>query len=378
MRIAIIGTRGIPANYGGFETFAEELSTRLAARGHEVAVYCRKRHATWQDPHYRGVRLIVLRTIPTKHLDTPVHTLLSVLHASTQSFDAVLVCNAANAVFLSVLKVARTPVALNVDGIERLRKKWGRAGRAWYRLAELLATWLPDAVVSDADVIKQYYLDQFGTDSVMIPYGADLERDDETHVLDDLGLRPRDYVLVVTRLEPENNPDLVIRAFAEVQTTMRLVIVGDAPYAAEYKQQLADLAAKDPRVLLTGFLFGRAYRQLQSHAYCFVQATEVGGTHPALIEAMALCGCVIVNGTPENVEVVGDAGVVCAPGSVASLSSSLSDAIRHPEVVESYRKRAQQRVQALYSWERVTDQYELLFTNLADRSCGTRSSSLSD
>src|SRR5215472_8272250 len=150
MKLAILGTRGIPANYGGFETFAEELGTRLASRGHDVTVYGRSNNIRYPHNTYNGVRLTILPTIGTKHLDTVAHTLLSVLHAMTQRFDCVLMCNAANAVFCIVPRLTRTPVVLNVDGIERLRKKWGPAGRAYYRLSEYLATIIPNVIVTDA------------------------------------------------------------------------------------------------------------------------------------------------------------------------------------------------------------------------------------
>src|SRR5205814_704527 len=150
MRIAILGTRGIPANYGGFETFAEELSTRLAARGHDVTVYGRSNNIRFPGKIYKGVKLAILPPIGTKHLDTVAHTFLSVLHAFPKRFDCILMCNAANAVFAVVPRLRATPVALNVDGIERLRKKWGPAGRAYYRISEYLATVIPNVIVTDA------------------------------------------------------------------------------------------------------------------------------------------------------------------------------------------------------------------------------------
>ena len=202
MKLAILGTRGIPANYGGFETFAEELSTRLAARGHDVTVYGRSNNIRHPHKTYKGVRLAILPTIGTKHLDTVAHTLLSVLHAVPQRFDCILMCNAANAVFGVVPRVTGTPVALNVDGIERLRKKWGRIARAYYRMSERLATIIPNAVVADAEVIRSYYLNQYRTSAVIIAYGADFGRTEDTAVLERVGVRSREYFLYVSRLEP--------------------------------------------------------------------------------------------------------------------------------------------------------------------------------
>src|SRR5579872_5079041 len=158
VRLAILGTRGIPANYGGFETFAEELSTRLAARGHDVVVYCRARHS---EPAYHGVRLQYLPTIRHKYFDTIAHTFFSTLHLLGSRQDAILYCNAANAVFTWLPRLAGMPVALNVDGLERNRKKWNRLAKTWYRISEWLATWMPNTVVTDAASIADYYRERY-------------------------------------------------------------------------------------------------------------------------------------------------------------------------------------------------------------------------
>src|SRR5262245_39475618 len=202
MKLAILGTRGIPANYGGFETFAEELSTRLVARGHDVTVYGRSNNIRYPERTYKGARLVVLPTIGTKHLDTIAHTLLSVLHAIPKRFDCILMCNAANAIWGIVPRLMATPLVLNVDGIERLRKKWGPVARAYYRVSERLATVIPNVIVADAEVIRDYYLKQYQAPSVMIAYGAECKRTESTAVLDRLGLRSGEYFLYVSRLEP--------------------------------------------------------------------------------------------------------------------------------------------------------------------------------
>ena len=166
MRIALLGTRGIPANYGGFETFAEELSTRLAARGHRVTVYCRERFSA---PEYRGVRLQYLPTVRHKYLDTLAHTFASTLHLLAHRVDAALYCNGANAIFTPWPRLLGMPVALNVDGIERRRKKWNRLARGWYLVSEWLATFCPNVVVTDARTIQDYYLQRYRKRSTFIP-----------------------------------------------------------------------------------------------------------------------------------------------------------------------------------------------------------------
>jgi glycosyltransferase involved in cell wall biosynthesis len=210
MRVAILGTRGIPASYGGFETFAEEFSTRLAARGHDVTVYCRNRPP---EPLWRGVRLHYLPTIRHKYFDTLAHTFVSTLHLLWNPQDAALYCNGANALFTALPRLFGIPVALNVDGLERLRRKWNRLAKAWYLISERLATFCPTAVVTDARTIQDYYRKRYAKASVFIPYGAATGKVSSAEALGKLGLQPGRYFLYVSRMEPENHPLEVREAF---------------------------------------------------------------------------------------------------------------------------------------------------------------------
>lgn len=363
MRIAILGTRGIPASYGGFETFAEHLSTRLVARGHEVTVYGRAHYVSPRQLEFHGVKLKVLPTIRHKYLDTVVHTLLSSLHAMFRKFDAVLICNAANSPFVPLLRLTGTPVAINVDGLEHQRKKWNWLGRRYYLLAERLSTVLPNVTVTDAQVIHDYYRNRYNAPSRMIAYGSEVERRPDRAAVRKWRAEPNRYVLYVSRLEPENNAHLVIEAFKKVRTAYRLLIVGDAPYAREYIDDLKERARGDKRIVFTGFVFGQDYRALQQNAYCYVHATEVGGTHPALVEAMGYGNCVLTLATPENLEVVGAAGI--SYEDEADLADKLQRVLRDGSLVQSYRHRAQDRVQRNYHWEGVVDCYEQLFSEIA-------------
>ncbi len=362
MKIAILGTRGIPANYGGFETFAEQLGTRLAARDHEVTVYGRKHYSTSRERSYNGVKLVILPTIRHKYFDTVVHTFLSVLHAAPRKFDVILICNAANSLFAFVPRLFGTPTLVNVDGLERKRKKWNWIGRTYYLISEWLSTFLPSAIVTDAQVIQDYYATRHKKDSAMIAYGAEVARRAAPEKLFRLGLKPNQYVLYVSRLEPENNAHLVIEAYQHVKTDLPLVIVGGAPYAEEYIANLK--STRDPRVRFLGFVFGEDYRALQQNAYCYVHATEVGGTHPALIEAMGAGNCALTLRTPENIEVIGDAGIIY--DSVEDLSLQLQRVLDDPSRIGEYRRRAMARVIQYYNWEQITDQYEELLAHLAD------------
>lgn len=365
MKIAVMGIRGIPANYGGFETFADNLSRRLVERGHDVTVYGRSNIIKTKQRTYAGASLVVLPTISHKYLDTIVHTCLSVVHSLWRGYDVVLICNAANAVFSWLPRVAGAKVVLNVDGIERRRKKWNRVAKAYYRVSEWLSTFLPNVVVTDARVIQDYYLDKYSKESVMIPYGAAVTRsEDGASLLKEYQLEPGGYVLYVSRLEPENNAHLVVEAFESVETDKELVIVGDAPYAGDYVASLKRTI--DPRIQFPGFVFGEAYRALQQNAYCYVQATEVGGTHPALLEALGFGNCVLALDTPEHREVAAEAAIYYADG--ADLARQLERVLKCPDVVAEKRGKGMARVSEHYGWLMVADQYEGLFAELLGES----------
>jgi len=369
MKIAILGTRGVPPNYGGFETFAAELATRLVARGHDVSVYCREELAVggWRlAGDWCGVHRIVIPSIRHKYLETVSHAFLSAVDALRRDFDAVLVCNAANAFVLPLLRAARIPVAINVDGIERKRRKWNVLGRAVYAIGETFSVAFANRVIADAEVIADYYRANYALEPVVIPYGAEFPDEEDSDVLQRLQLKPREYILYVSRFEPENNPLEVVRAYAANRqpptANLPLVMVGKGLYAQKLVRDLH--AHASPTILLPGALYGRDYRTLQRNALLYIQATEVGGTHPAMIEAMGSGGAVLAHDTPENREVGGDAVGYFRLRPEETLSGMISEWLRNPLKREDFRAKARHRAAERYSWERVTDAYEQLLRSL--------------
>ena len=361
--VAVIGTRGIPANYGGFETFAQELSIRLVSRGHRVTVYGRSHYIDSKVSNYRGVRIRRLPAIRHKYLDTVSNTTLAILDALFRSFDVILICNAANAFSSWLPRLRGQRVVLNVDGIERRRKKWSRLGQEFYRLSERMAVLFPNAVVTDAKTIQNYYLEKYGCVSYFIPYGADLGSTESREILRKLQLTEREYFLYVSRLEPENNAHLVMEAYLETGLELPLLIVGDAPYSDDYKSRLRE-RSKAGNIRLTGAIYGNAYKELLSHSLCYLHATEVGGTHPALIEAMGAGTVIIAHDTPENREVLGNGGLLCSFQEAGVLANHLRTVAAARGDFEHYIEVAQERVRERYSWEKITDQYEGLFDAL--------------
>ncbi|MBN1541608.1 DUF1972 domain-containing protein [candidate division KSB1 bacterium] len=359
MKIAIMGIRGIPANYGGFETFIEELAPRLVQRGHQVTVFGRSNIIDYKEHFYKGVRIRLLPTISHKYLDTVAHTLFSTLVTFFTPYDVVLICNSANALFCALPRLMGKAVILNVDGLEWKRQKWNWAGKAFYKISEFLATFLPTAIVSDARDVQSYYARKFQAKSYYIPYGAPVQPIASQEILRKYGLRPREYILYVSRMEPENNAHRVVKAFECVETEKKLVMVGDAPYSNDYINKLKMTA--DRRIIFTGYVFGVGYRELQSHAYLYIQATEVGGTHPALLEGMGYGNCVLANDVSEHHEVLGSTGIFFDRMDNRDLSGKIQMLCDRPKLVAEMRSKIRKRVNALYCWDRVTDQYEKLF-----------------
>jgi glycosyltransferase involved in cell wall biosynthesis len=352
--VAIVGTRGIPANYGGFETFAENLALRLVERGIPVTVYCRRHYAT-AGREWRGVTLVTLPSVENKYLDTVVHTALSALHLVTRTrIRDVVMCNAANAPVLPLLRLARRRVVLNVDGLEWRRGKWGVAGRSWYRMGEWLSVRLASVLVTDADEVRTYYRVRHDTDSVMIPYGADQLARGSVPVPPETGVEPDAYALYVSRWERENNPVLVAAAHARSGVDLPLVMLGQATYDDGIDAEVRAAAA--PHAILPGAVFGDGYRGLQANALCYIHATEVGGTHPALIEALGAGNLCLVMDTPENREVVGPHGAFFADAD--GLAALLRTVVALPPAeIEARRAAARGYAAGRYSWDAVAEQY---------------------
>jgi glycosyltransferase involved in cell wall biosynthesis len=363
MKIAILGTRGIPASYSGFETAAEQLASRLSARGHEVYVYCRPHVVDRRLKEWRGARLVHLPAIRNKYLDTFSHTLLAAVHAAHRLRpDVALYFIAGNSPLCLITRRADIPSVINVDGLDSDRRKWPAPAKAYLRFAERNAPRWSDTTLTDSHAVAEIFEQRYGRRIGVIPYGVEDPGFDGTSKLTELGLEPRKYVLFVGRLEPENNPHVLVEAFARIPAArargMKLVVVGGAPYAGEYIRQVQ--REGDPRVIFPGYVFGRGYWELQRHAYLFCAPTEVGGTHPVILEALAAGNCVIVNDHAPNVETVGDAGLTFSGTvGVSSLAETLERCFDDPELVEDYRRRAHERARQ-YTWDGVTDSYEQL------------------
>ena len=362
LRIAMIGTRGVPARYGGFETAIEEVGRRLADRGHQVLVYCRNPEPQTPLPStYLGMRLVELPSVKNRSLETLSHTALSVVHLLRRTHpDAAFVFNAANSPFLPALRAARVPVATHVDGLEWRRGKWGPTGKRYYRAAEALAVRYSDALIADAQGIADYYTDEFNAPTDLISYGAPRITAD-TSRLAELDLAPKGFHLVVARFEMENHVDVIVEGYVRSGATLPLVVVGSAPYADEYTARIQSLA--DDRVRLLGGLWDQELLDaLYAGALVYYHGHSVGGTNPSLLRAIGAGAAVDAFDVSFNREVLGEAGRYWAcPDDVAALvTSAESDVEAQTARGEESRERA-----ALYDWDEVASGYEALARRLA-------------
>lgn len=365
LRIALVGTRGVPARYGGFETCVEEVGSRLVERGHDVVVYCRRLSddRSTELGAYKGMSLVHFGALKRRSLETLSHTALSVQHLVRHRTHAAVVFNAANAPFLPALRAARIPVATHVDGLEWKRDKWGGAGRRYYLLAERLAVKWSNALIADAVGIQEYYLDKFGKPTDLITYGAPVLDRAGDHRLAELGLVSGGYHLVVARFEPENHVDMIVEGYVASNAELPLIVVGSAPYADVYTHWVHSLA--DDRVTFLGGVWDQELLdQLYANAFTYLHGHSVGGTNPSLLRALGASAATTAFDVNFNREVLGDAGRFFgdAAGVRARIEESETDVSQTVEFGMLARIQAKR-----YDWDEVTDRYEELCVRLARR-----------
>lgn len=363
LTIAMIGTRGVPAAYGGFETAIEEVGRRLVDRGHDVVVYTRG--SEFNDREYLGMRIVHLPAVPQKQLETPSHTAISAVHAVLgPKPDVAFVFNAANSPFVPVLRARGIPVALHMDGLEWRRSKWGPRGRAYYRWAEQRGVRTADALIADAPGIADYYSDQFGVATELLRYGAPILEGAPEDGIRALGLEPGSYHLVVARFEPENHVLEIVEGYRRSSSVRPLVVVGSAPYSGAYTQAIREAAEGDPRIRLLGGVFDQDLLDaLYVHAYTYAHGHSVGGTNPSLLRAMGAGTAVIAYDVDFNREVLDDQGWFFADASQAATHFDVVE--NDPSAVERLSTAARERASRWFRWDDVAAAYEQLAVRLA-------------
>jgi len=362
MKIALIGTRGVPANYGGYETCVEELGKRLAERGHDVTVYCRASYYTERPATYFGMKLVYLPNIKKKSLDTLSHTFLSIIHAVTHKIDILMVFNVANTLTFFLPRLLGKKIAVNTDGFEWKRGKWGRMGKLYYKFSEWLSTKLANRIVADALAMQDYYLQKFGVESSYIAYGAYNSKSTKPELINKLGVIPGEYFLQITLFRPENNVLLTIEAFKKLNTDKKLLIIGGGPYQSDYSREIEAAACEN--IIIPGTIYDKdMINELWCNCFAYIHGNGVGGTNPALLQSMASGSFTIAVNVVFSHEVL-DNGGIYYDKNAESLSIKMNWALENPSLLSEYTEKARHRIKDRYTWDIITDGYEQLFKEL--------------
>lgn len=368
MRIAFIGSRGVPATWGGIEHHVEELGSRLAARGHDVTVFCRRNYVDEVGHDYDGMHLRTLPTISSKHLDAIVHSTMSSMLA-LRGFDIVHYHALGPGLPAPVVRYcSHARVVLTVHGLDGERAKWGRVARTVLQAAEWMSARVPDATVVVSNALAEYYLEVYSrpTSTIVngvtakepLPPGPTLER---------LGLIPGRYVLYVGRLVPEKSPDALIRAFRETRTDMSLALVGGSSFTDGFSAEVQRLAHGDSRIVMPGYLYGNELREIYSNAAVFVLPSMVEGLPLTLLEAASYGLPVIASAIPPHVEVLQSSGPgqrLVPPDDEAALRHAIEEALSDLAAERRGAKALRSHVLATYSWDVATAAHEQLFREL--------------
>ena len=365
MHIAIAGCRGVPGLYSGFETAATEIGARLVERGHDVTVYCRHGYGDRSKPFHRGIRKIYLPQLKLKVAETVSHTLVCLLHALLRPPDVLIVMNPANGPLLVLPRLRGTPVAINVDGLEWNRTKWSRLGRRYLYFASWCCTKIASELIADSHALQDVYRSTWNADSYYASYGASIVSPGAPDLVREYGLEPDEYFLVVARLEPENNTELIVRSFEGMSTDKKLFVVGGTPYRSRYVEALR-ARTSDNRVIFAGPIYDdRRLTALMCHCFAYIHGHMVGGTNPVLLKAMGCGSRILALDVAFNVEVLSDAGVTF-PLDVDGARRVFQRVVDDPSVADAARARTRGRIRDAYTWEIATDRYETLCRRLLE------------
>jgi glycosyltransferase involved in cell wall biosynthesis len=364
MKIAIIGSRGYPYVYSGYETFVDELAVRLVKKGHEVFVFCHRNLFHLRPAVVNGVHLIYLPAIEKKVFSQFSHSFLSTFYVLFKPMDVILFVNSANGPFGLLTRIFRKKTAINVDGLEWLRPKWRGMGSKYFKFASFLATKFFDRVVTDSEQMAKIYQQEFHSPSVTIAYGATTDISKNRRLLEKFNIGTDGYYLIVGRLIPDNNADLIIRAFERSTTKRKLVILGDVPYKDPFAESVR--STQDPRIQFPGYIRDKdELRELYCNCYAYIHGHEFGGTNPSLLKALAYGCCVLALDTVFNREVLADEkhGLFFKK-SEESFLQRLEQIDENDSRVKEKRESARSRITEKYTWEKIVDQYERLFIEM--------------
>ncbi|MEI8096499.1 MAG: glycosyltransferase family 4 protein [Candidatus Moraniibacteriota bacterium] len=358
MKIAFIGQKGIPSLSGGVEKHVEKLAVNLAALGHDVTVYTRPSYTEKSLKEFHGVKLVSLPSINTKHLDAITHTFIATAHALFQNYDVLHYHSIGPSVLAVIPRIFRPGmcVVATFHSRDYFHQKWNFFARTFLHFAERMICTLPEKTIVISETLQKYAEEKYNRSFAFVPNGAEVAHESDTEILTQLGLRPKRYILSVSRLIAHKGIHYLIKAFNELEDTnkvpnnFKLVIVGSPAHTEEYETFLKLLARGRSNIIFTGEQTGKALEELFSHAFLFVQPSEDEGLSLALLEAMGHGLMPLVSDIPANREAIANTGVLFPNKDVDALKKELAYFINRPDEVVALGKMAEERVFDNYSW----------------------------
>ena len=362
MKIAIFGARGIPAKWGGFDTFVSELAPRLVEMGHEVTVFCQPQYTDKEHKkEFNGVKIIILPTVQGKFTETVIHEFLSSVYSLfLRKYDIYYVLGCRSTWVYLIHWLLGRRLVINTDGLDWKRKKWGKIARSYLTFTYWLARKITNHLVSDSNELKKYYLQEYGKSSAFLTNGGNIIYECDSNILNEFGLEPHNYYLVACRIEPENNIDFIVNEYAKTTLKAKLVIAGGANYKSAHLQKLRE--AKDPRIIFLGPVYGDGHIEaLHLHCKSYIHGHEVGGTNPSLLKALGCGNVVLCHSVSFNREVLSDTGLYWELE-----ENSLKDLLERIDqnMIEHKRTagiRCRDRIKDYYTWDKVAADHELYF-----------------
>ena len=364
LKIAIIGSRGYPYVYSGYETLVKELSERLVESGNEVTVYCHRKLFHVKPKKVNGINLVYTPSVNSKVFSQLYNSFFSFIHVCFSNVDVVLVVNSANGLFGFLTKIFRKKTCINVDGLEWLRPKWKGLGSLYFKFASRLATIFFDEIITDSFEMNDIYKQKFKKDSVVIAYGSTMTNTDSQYIIKNLKLKKNEYFLIVGRLIPDNNSKLIIDSFIKSNTKKKLVVVGDVPYSDNYAKSVKKINSE--KLVLTGYIKCQdQLTQLYKNCFGYIHGHEFGGTNPTMINALDLNCEILALNTRFNKEMLENKTVVFFEKNQKSISKSI---IKFEKCIESQIKlNSNFKISTKYNWDHISNKYEKLFYRLKNK-----------
>jgi glycosyltransferase involved in cell wall biosynthesis len=361
VRVAFIGGRGVVGKYSGIESYYEEVGPELVRLGNEVTIYCRN-YFTPPLQQHKGMNLVRLPTIRSKHLETVVHTLLSSSDAMFRDYDVVHYHSIGSALFSFLPRLTGKKTIVTVQGLDWQRRKWGPVASFVLKLSGRAAASLPNATMVVSQTLHDYFRQTYGCNPVYAPNGARRIAHCPPRKLEDWGLTPNQYVLYLGRLSPEKNCHLLIEAFKRVRTEMKLVLAGGSNQADSYTRQL--LREQSEQIIFLPWQKGAELDELLTNAALFVLPSDIEGLSLALLDAMAAGICVLTSDIPENKELVEGVGFTFQRGDPQDLERMMDQLLRDPAMRRRAARLAIQRVEQNYRWPGIAKTVEEVYYNV--------------